>query len=216
MKNERVVGIDVTIRQTCADRLIPALRALRYDTSPIDPATWLQNRPAGFVLLAIPQQSPSQVENLRASAPVAIIIGISDRTATAPLYRSYVRAGLTGFVGTDMPLGDLRAALVASLRGMWALPASTMRAVVLLSDNLPRGIHLSSQDQQILNLITKGLSPAAIAAFTGYSERHLRRITNDLLKRIGATNRAHAAAIATRWGLGADSTPRDPHASEAD
>ncbi len=215
VKNERVVGIDTTIRQKVTDRLIPALRALRYDVSPIDPATWLQNRPAGAVLLAIPQQSPSQVENLKASAPLAIAIGVSDRTPTAYLCRTYMRAGLTGFIGTDMPLDDLQVALAASLGGMWALPSSIMRSVVHRSDEPPHAIHLTSLDRQILNHITNGVSPGATAALAGYSERHLRRITNDLFKRIGAANRAHAAAIAARWGFGADSTCEPQRMTEA-
>ncbi len=66
----------------------------------------------------------------------------------------------------------------------------------------PDHIHLTTRDTQLVSLIGEGLPPAAIATKTGYSERHIRRITAALFARIGATSRVHAAALATRWGLG--------------
>lgn len=59
----------------------------------------------------------------------------------------------------------------------------------------------SRRDRQIPHLIAQGSTSTEIARTTECSDGHLRRITANLTTRIGATNRARAAALTTRWGL---------------
>ncbi len=196
-------GIDANIAPATVGKLRAALGALGYDVIGIGSLPqWLQAHPDAATFLAIPQRTPDLVREMRAAAPRAGIVAVCADTPSALTYRAYVKAGASGIVEPDLPPDKLTQVLMATLAGFVVLPPRAAHSIVRRLEEPPGDLHLTARDKEIVGLVARGASPAAIAAETGYSERHLRRIVTDLLARMGVTNRAHAAAMATRWGLG--------------
>lgn len=198
-----IVGVDDTMVATIKGKLRPLLHTLGYDIHVVeDPDAWLRSHPVGTILLPIPDRSPNQIGAAHKAASRATIIGVGVTMPTSAACRRYLHAGSAGIVGIDLPPNELAVALEASLRGLVAMPLRVARAIVGRLEEPPHNLYLTNRDTQMLELIARGQSPKDMSTNTQYSERHLRRITSDLFSRIGATNRAHAAAIATRWGFG--------------
>ncbi len=204
VETERVVGVDCSIPNAVRSELIRALTALGFDPHALrDPHRWLASHPSNSIAIAIPLRTHGYVEVARRTAPGAMIIGVCAHPASASTHRSYLNAGATGIIGTNLPPGDLVHVLAATLRGFVVLPPLIAQAIASRLADIPGDIYLTGRDKQLLGLIARRSSPSAIAPEIGCSERHLRRITADLLRRIGAVSRPHAAALATQWGLAA-------------
>ncbi|MEZ5176671.1 MAG: hypothetical protein R2823_10810 [Acidimicrobiia bacterium] len=204
MDDQRVVGIDHKTRGMIRRAIMLLLDDMGYGTEiPQDPFQWLTGHPASQLLVAIPQRTPPNIRAARASAPHAIIVGVCDQIADTATFRQYLGAGANSIIRADTPSDTLKHALAVSLRGLAVLPGPTARAILRRLEEPPASLNLTERDTRLLSLIAQGATPTAAAAEIGCSHRHLRRITSALLNTIGADNRAHAAALATRWGLAA-------------
>lgn len=60
---------------------------------------------------------------------------------------------------------------------------------------------LSARDVDVLRLLADGLGTAAIAIDLAYSESTIKNVIRDLVRQLGARNRAHAVAMAIRSGV---------------
>lgn len=60
---------------------------------------------------------------------------------------------------------------------------------------------LSARDVKVLRLLSDGCSTADIADDLAYSESTIKNIIHDLVRQLGARNRAHAVAMAIRAGV---------------
>jgi DNA-binding NarL/FixJ family response regulator len=60
---------------------------------------------------------------------------------------------------------------------------------------------LSARDVSVLRLLADGRSTAGIAEELAYSDSMVKNIIHDLVRQIGAQNRAHAVAMAIRAGV---------------
>ena len=61
--------------------------------------------------------------------------------------------------------------------------------------------YLSGRDLAVLRLLAEGQSTANIAVALAYSESTIKNVIHDLVRNLGARNRAHAVAMAIRGGL---------------
>jgi DNA-binding NarL/FixJ family response regulator len=59
-------------------------------------------------------------------------------------------------------------------------------------------VTLSARDVNVLRLLADGRSTAAIADDLAYSESTIKNVIRDLVRAMGARNRAHAVAMAIR------------------
>jgi len=101
----------------------------------------------------------------------------------------------------DQALRELRHTLTATMTGLTVTSSGIAKALATrLEEPLPRVI-LPERDTSILRLVAQGATLQDIADTNGYSDGHVRRIIAGFLPSIGATNRAHAAALTTRWGI---------------
>ncbi len=65
----------------------------------------------------------------------------------------------------------------------------------------PAWLHeLRERDLEVLRLLADGNSTAAIAEDLAYSESTIKNVIHDLVRQLGARNRAHAVAVAIRAG----------------
>jgi DNA-binding NarL/FixJ family response regulator len=60
---------------------------------------------------------------------------------------------------------------------------------------------LSPRDVNVLRLLSEGRSTAGIAHDLTYSQSTIKNVIHDLVRELGARNRAHAVALAIRAGL---------------
>lgn len=166
-----------------------------------DPAQWLKGHTRAVALVAIQTRSSQDVRTARASTPQAVIVGVAGVTPGTETFRQYLTAGANGLIAADQPLAELANTLVATLAGLVVIPPNVAKGLASRLEEPPPHIDLTERDLWIVRLIAQGATRKQIAATTGYSDRHLRRVTANLLATIGATNRAHAVALTTRWGM---------------
>jgi DNA-binding NarL/FixJ family response regulator len=202
-EDKPIAVIDNELPPMSKVRLGVIVSSLGYRAEEFDSPLSLPMLELGRVLIvAAPRCPPALIESIHAAGPDAIIIGLSETALSTSQHRAYLRAGTAGLFDSRLPDRDLAQALSTALRGFVVLPASIADGITSRLEEPPQDLRLSERDTEILCLLARGASLAAIATKTQCSERHLRRITADLLERIGAANRTHAAALATRWGLG--------------
>jgi DNA-binding NarL/FixJ family response regulator len=61
-------------------------------------------------------------------------------------------------------------------------------------------VELSERDLEVLRRLADGNSTAGIAEELAYSESTIKNVIRDLVRQLGARNRAHAVAMAIRAG----------------
>ena len=95
-------------------------------------------------------------------------------------------------------------------RGDGSLPSDLLgrllRQVKSVHDNVlvPRGVNLSGlsdRETKVLQLVSDGYDTKEIASTLSYSERTIKTIIQDVMRRFGLRNRSHAVAFALRQGL---------------
>jgi DNA-binding NarL/FixJ family response regulator len=120
-----------------------------------------------------------------------------------------VRAGAAGYLLKDTP----RAELVAAVRGTVAGKGYIDPAVAgkLLQNVAQRATtpgvaswlaQLSEREHEVLHLLARGLSNAAIAQTLHLSEGTVRNYVSTILVKLNVTDRTQAAILAIRQGLG--------------
>jgi DNA-binding NarL/FixJ family response regulator len=140
---------------------------------------------------------------LRSSPHLAVVMLTT--FAEDDLVRRCVRAGARGYLLKDIAHLDLGRSLRAVMRGE-AVIDSKVAPVVLAAarqgadpaDVIPS---LNARQREVLRLVAEGLSNREIAARTHLSEHTVKGYVEEILERLGARNRVHAAIVATKQGL---------------
>jgi DNA-binding NarL/FixJ family response regulator len=121
------------------------------------------------------------------------------------LVRRCVRAGARGYLLKDIAHLDLGRSLRAVMRGEAvidskvapAVLAAARQATVSAAADEP----LNARHREVLRLVAEGLSNREIASRTHLSEYTVKGYVEEILERLGARNRVHAAIVATKRGL---------------
>ncbi len=204
-EQEPTVGIDNAASSDTKRRAGLLLSQLGRSTDLVnDPMEWLTTDASRPILMSIPQRTSQTVAAAHSAAPGARIIGLCWHRNSASSTREYVRAGLAGVIAVSEPEGILMGELAAMLAGYIVVRSRALPCATDRDDKASGSLRLSRRDRQLLSLIAKGASREHIASALGYSQRHLRRITAELVDTMGAATRAHAAALAVELGLVSD------------
>lgn len=115
------------------------------------------------------------------------------------LVRSAMRAGAIGYVLKDASKEELAHAIRSARSGQTTISAEA--ANDLLVDSTESPIEITDREREVLALLVKGMSNKEIAKQLHRSPFTVRHHVSQLIKRLGAANRAEVAAIATRTGL---------------
>ena len=115
------------------------------------------------------------------------------------LVRRAMRAGAIGYVLKDASKEDLANAIRSARAGQATI--SGKAASDLLADPTPSAIELTEREREVLALLVKGMSNKEIAKQLHRSPFTVRHHVSQLIKRLGAANRAEVAAIAVKRGL---------------
>ncbi len=124
---------------------------------------------------------------------------------------SAVEEGAVGVLRRCEASGSRLADLIRAAReGGGSLPADLlgglMRQVKYVHTEVlsPRGLsfsHLNRRELDVLRLIADGYDTREIADQLCYSERTIKNVIHDVVRRFGLRNRSHAVAYALRQGL---------------
>jgi DNA-binding NarL/FixJ family response regulator len=122
------------------------------------------------------------------AAPKAAVVVVADEIDAEDLLDA-VRAGAIGYVSAgDLHAARLRRIVRAAANGEAIVPRATVRR--LLDELRDRGDRLSARESQVLNMLRRGYSTAAIAEKLGITPTTVRRHISDLVHKLGVEDRS--------------------------
>ena len=113
--------------------------------------------------------------------------------------RRAMRAGAVGYLLKDADKEELAGAISAAKAGQTTISSRAARA--LAEEASDPGIELTEREREVLALLVKGMSNKQIADQLSRSPFTIRHHVSQLIKRLGAANRAEVAAIAVQRRL---------------
>jgi two-component system nitrate/nitrite response regulator NarL len=116
--------------------------------------------------------------------------------------RQALRAGAHGALSRAAPAHAIAPAALAVAAGHWVLDDS-FAAVLLHVAEPPSGAAtlLSPREQEVLALLSEGLSNRDVATRLGISHHTAKFHVNAILDKLGATTRTEAVVLAARSGI---------------
>jgi NarL family two-component system response regulator LiaR len=118
------------------------------------------------------------------------------------LVQDALQAGATGYLLKDVDMEELAEAIRRACDGRATLAPEAAKALAEAAvQPTDPGFGLTDRERQVLALIVEGKSNAEIADALAVSLSTARFHVSTILSKLGATNRAEAAALAVKHGL---------------
>ena len=153
----------------------------------------------------LPDMDGDEVCRRLLTATPELAVVILTTFADDDLVRRCVRAGARGYLLKDIAHLDLGRNLRAVMRGEAVIDSKVAPAMLAAArqaaESPGRGDALNTRQREVLRLVAEGLSNREIAARTHLSEHTVKGYVEEILERLGARNRVHAAIVATKQGL---------------
>jgi two-component system, NarL family, nitrate/nitrite response regulator NarL len=117
--------------------------------------------------------------------------------------RQALRSGARGALSRSTPTHAIASAALAVASGHWVLDETFAGALLHLGETTSAATPslLSPREQQVLELLSEGLSNRDLAARLGISRHTAKFHVNAILDKLGATTRTEAVVLAARSGL---------------
>lgn len=138
---------------------------------------------------------------VRPSAPSAPVLALVNGAAEA---EQALRAGARGALSRTASPHAIAPAALAVAAGHWVLDESFASSLFHLSVApvvTPSPPLLSPREQEVLSLLSEGLSNRDVAARLGISHHTAKFHVNAILDKLGAATRTEAVVLAARSGL---------------
>ncbi len=150
--------------------------------------------------LQMPQLDGAEAtRRIRGAYPEARILVLTTY-ATDEFIFTALRAGARGYLLKDASADELLAAIRAVQQGRtWLAPAVAERLVSGVSEGTPES--LTPRELEVLRLMGEGRSNNEIAALLTIAPRTAKVHVQNILQKLGATNRTEAVSIAVRRKL---------------
>jgi two-component system response regulator DevR len=145
---------------------------------------------------------PEVCRRLQSDVPGTIVVMLTT-FAEDDLVRRCIRAGARGYLLKDVERLDLGRSIRAVMRGEAVIDskvASTVLAAVRQTADADQEQPLNERQREVLRLIAEGLSNREIAERANLSEYTVKGYVEEILERLDARNRVHAAILATKRG----------------
>jgi DNA-binding NarL/FixJ family response regulator len=155
----------------------------------------------------------SALELLRARLPEASTVVLADRDDADEVNRALTH-GVRGYIPTSIEWEVAVAALRLISAGGTFVPADALRSTAAKPDDQPEGerqgrsdgLDLTPRELSVIDLLREGKPNKLIAAQLDMQENTVKVHVRNILKKLNATNRTHAAFVANRL-LGQDAEP---------
>ncbi|MFW5981049.1 MAG: response regulator [bacterium] len=112
-----------------------------------------------------------------------------------------VRAGAEGFVQKDIKPEDLRNSINRVMDGERVFPKSIEDQVSETATSTLEIEELSAREQEVLELLAKGMSNRDIAAALFISEKTVKNHVSNILKKLDVNDRTQAVLLSLKIGL---------------
>jgi two-component system NarL family response regulator len=133
---------------------------------------------------------------IRGQEPDARIIVLTTYDGDEDIYRAF-QAGARAYLLKDMHHDDLLGSLRAVHQGQRFIPPAIANR---LAERIPRS-ELTARELEVLKLIVKGMSNREIAATLFITEGTVKIHVNNLLGKLGVSDRTKAATTALQRGI---------------
>jgi DNA-binding NarL/FixJ family response regulator len=184
-------GLEVVGEAADVEGAVAAARDLAPDVVLLDLVM-----PGGGGVAALPQ--------LLALSPAPRVIVLTSFGADEQALAA-VRAGAAGWLGKDVPPGELESAIRTVHRGGSVFdPAVAPRLLAEVShpnDASPGLDQLTAREREVLALLGEGLSNKDLAARLFVAEKTVKTHVSAVLSKLHLTDRTQAALFAVRHGL---------------
>jgi DNA-binding NarL/FixJ family response regulator len=155
----------------------------------------------------------SALELLRVRLPEASAVVLSDRDEVDEANRALAH-GARGYIPTSVECEVAVAALRLIGAGGTFVPADALRSTAAKVDDQPEGerqrrsdrLDLTPRELSVIDLLREGKPNKLIAAQLDMQENTVKVHVRNILKKLNAANRTHAAFVANRL-LGRDAEP---------
>jgi len=150
----------------------------------------------------------SALELLRVRLPEASAVVLSDRDDVEEVNRALTH-GVRGYIPTSVECEVAVAALRFISAGGTFVPAGTLRSTAAKPDDQPRrsdGLDLTPREFSVIDLLREGKPNKLIARQLDMQESTVKVHVRNILRKLNAANRTHAALVANRL-LGQDTFP---------
>jgi len=133
---------------------------------------------------------------IRSEFPDARLIVLTTHDGDEDIYRS-LQAGARGYLLKDVFFEELEAAIRAVHSGGRRIPAAIAER---LAERMA-STDLTAREMEVLELIVRGRSNKEIGTQLGISEATVKSHINNILSKLGVTDRTQAATTALQRGL---------------
>jgi DNA-binding NarL/FixJ family response regulator len=133
---------------------------------------------------------------IRQEFPAARIIVLTTYDGDEDIYRS-LQAGAQGYLLKDVYFGELEDAIRTVYAGMRRIPGVVAEKLA----GRIGGNDLTGRELEVLEQVVRGKSNKEIAAALGISEATVKSHINNILSKMGVTDRTQAATTALQRGI---------------
>jgi DNA-binding NarL/FixJ family response regulator len=153
----------------------------------------------GVVIMVRHRDDLQIVQRVRAARRDLPILALLPDASLAAVQNT-VSAGATSVVPWDAPLDSIMFSLETSLRGLTVVPVDTAQELCRRPVASHASVRLREAERRWLSRLAAGVAVADLADEEGYSSREMFRLLAASYRRIGATNRHEAIALAAMSG----------------
>ncbi|HWE94064.1 MAG TPA: response regulator transcription factor [Tepidisphaeraceae bacterium] len=135
-------------------------------------------------------------KTIRAEAPDARIIALTSFDGDQEIYRA-LEAGVRGYLLKEMVHTEVVRAVRLVHSGKRLMPAEVAER---LGQYFPQ-VALTPREVEVIGLVAKGLANKEIAAHLGTAGGTIKMHVQNILEKLGASDRTHAVTIAVQRGI---------------
>jgi DNA-binding NarL/FixJ family response regulator len=146
---------------------------------------------------------PTAIEHIRARFPEVQIVALTSFDDESLAQRA-LEAGAIGYLFKDAEEEELISAIRLASEGRGVLAPEAMQALVARSnqkDPASYRVRLTEREQQILDLVARGLTNPQMAERLVVSVSTVNFHVHNILDKLGAKTRTEAVSLAAREGL---------------
>ncbi|MDB5355263.1 MAG: response regulator receiver [Phycisphaerales bacterium] len=138
----------------------------------------------------------SAARTIRAEAPDARIIALTSFDGDQEIYRA-LEAGVRGYILKEMVHTEVVRAIRLVHSGKRLMPAEVAER---LGQYFPQ-VALTPREVEVIGLVAQGLANKEIAAKLGTAGGTIKMHVQNILEKLGASDRTHAVTIALQRGI---------------
>ena len=135
-------------------------------------------------------------KQIRAEFPEARIIALTSYDGDQDIYRA-LEAGVSGYILKEMVHADVLRAIRSVHAGKRLMPPEV---AARLTEYFPHSA-LTPREVEVLALVAKGLANKEIAAHLGTASGTIKMHVQNILEKLGASDRTHAVTIGLQRGI---------------